>query len=162
MFDLIRLKQDIFVYYFKIFNSKHNQTLVKQFISDWNQYVELYSKDKNFIRFDRDIPVLRNLRPNTKSLIITTFQNDEKFSNTTVFPICIFTAFYKNRVLTCKDSNKLLLLYLKIAKIKYVAFYKMLNYKKILHLIKKHDRTIKCYPPTSFHYFCKYNKIYKY
>lgn len=162
MFDIVRLKQDIFVYYFKIFNSKHNKTLVKQFISDWISLVELYSNDKNFIRFDRDIPVLRNLQPNAKSLIITTFQKDETFSNTTVFPICIFTAFYKNRNSPCKDSNNLLLLYIKIAKVKYVAFYKMTNFKKILYLIKEENPSIKCYPPTSFRYFCRLNKIYKY
>lgn len=162
MFDIQTLKQEIFEYYFKHFNNRRNKILVKQFILNWIQFVELYSKMPHFIRFNNDIPVLTNLQPNSKSLIIMTFHNDEKFSNTSVFPICIFTAYFKNRVLSCKDSMHLLLLYIKITKVKYIAFYKMQNYKKILYQIKEKYPAIKCYPPSAFYYFCKFNKIYKF
>lgn len=161
MFDIKTLKREIFEHYFKYFSNKHNKKLVKKFIFDWTYLVEIYSKMPHFIRFNNDIPVLTNLFPNSKSLIIMTFHNDENFSNTSVFPICIFTAYFKNRVLTCKDSIELLLLYIKITKIKYIAFYKMQNYKKILYKIKDKYPSIKCYPPSAFYYFCKFNKIYK-
>lgn len=161
MFDLKTLKHEIFEHYFKYFNNKHDIELVKKFIYDWINLIDIYSKMDNFIRFHNDIPVLTNLQTNSKSLIITTFHNDENFSNTSVFPICIFTAYFKNKILVCKDSIELLLLYIKITKVKYIAFYKMQNYKKILHKIKEKYPSIKCYPPSAFYYFCKFNKIYK-
>lgn len=162
MFDLKTLKQEIFEHYFKYFNNKHNKKLVKQFIFNWIKLVEIYSEMTHFIRFNTDLPVLTNLEPNSKSLIITTFHNDEVFVNTSVFPICIFTAYFKNKILPCKESIHLLLLYIKIAKIKYITFYKMHNYKKTLHQIKEKYPSIKCYPPSAFYYFCKFNKIYKF
>lgn len=162
MFDIKTLKIDIFEHYFKYFNNKHNTKLVKQFIFSWINLVEIYSKMPHFIRFNNDIPVLTNLDPNSKSLIIMNFHNDEIFTNTSVFPIYIFTVYLKNRTLPCKDSIDLLLLYIKITKIKYIAFYKMQNYKKILNQIKDHYPSIKYYPPSAFYYFCKFNKIYKF
>lgn len=163
MFDIISVKQEILEHYFKLFSVKHNKKLVKQFIRDWIQFVEIYSKIPSFIRFDRQVPVLTNLNPNSKSLIILSFQNDdERFSNTSVFPICLFTAYFKNYHVSCKDSMNLLILYLKITNVKYIAFYKMPNYKKILSKIKEYNPAIKCYPPSSFHYFCKLNRIYRY
>lgn len=160
MFDFKTLKVEIYEHYFKYFNNKHNKNLVKQFIIKWINLVEIYSKMSHFIRFNNDIPVLTHLEPNSKSLIIMNFHNDEIFTNTSIFPICIFTAFFKNRTLPCKDSIDLLLLYIKITKIKYVAFYKMQNYKKILYQIKEHYPLIKFYPPSAFYYFCKFNRIY--
>lgn len=162
MFDFKTLKKEIYEHYFKYFNNKHNKKLVQQFICNWISLVEIYSNMSHFIRFNNDIPVLTNLNTNSKSLIIMTFHNDEFFSNTSVFPICIFTAYCKNRILPCKDSIDLLLLYIKITKIKYIAFYKMQNYKKVLYKIKEHYPSIKCYPPSAFYYFCKFNKIYKF
>lgn len=163
MFDIVRVKQAIFEHYFKLFNLKFNKKLVKKFIHDWIYFVELFSKIPNFIRFDKELPVLMNLNPNAKSLIILPFQNDDRFSNTSVFPIVIFTAYYKNNtILTCRDSMNLLLLYLTITKVKYIAFYKIVKYKKLLCKIKEFNPNIKFYPPSSFHYFCKLNRIYKY
>lgn len=163
MFDIVTLKQAIFEHYFKLFNLRFSKKLVKQFIIDWIYYVELYSKMPNFIRFNSDIPVLTNLQPNTKCLMIVPFQNEEMFTNTSVFPICLFTAYYKNNfTLSCKESMQLLLLYLKITNVKYIAFYKVINYKKILCTIKEQYPNIKFYPPSSFYFFCRLNKIYKY
>lgn len=162
MFDIKTLKQEIFEHYFKYFTNKHDQKLVKQFIFKWIYLVKVYSEIPHFIRFNNDIPVLTNLRPNTKSLIIMTFYNDEKFTNTSVFPICIFTAYCKDRISPCKESMDLLFLYIEITKVKCIAFYKMQNYKKILRQIKEKYPSIKYYPPSAFYYFCKFNKIYKF
>lgn len=162
MFDILSVKQDVILHYFKVFND-HQKPLVKKFINDWIYFLEIYSKIPNFIRFDKEIPVLTHLSPNIKTLIIVQFQNeDEKFSNTSVFPICLFTAYLKNRNIVCKESLNILLLYLEIANIKYIAFYKVTNYKKIMSKIYEYNSTIKCYPPSSFYFFCKRHKIYKY
>lgn len=162
MLDIKCIKIEIFEHYFKLFNLKFNKRLVKKFIYDWISLVVLFGKMPNFIRFDKKLPVLINLNPNTKSLIIVPFENDEKFTNTSVFPICIFTAYYTNYRVSCKDYMNLLLLYLKLTKVSYIAFYKIMNYKKILSKIKEFNPNIKFYPPSSFNYFCKLNAIYKY
>lgn len=159
-FELFDLKTEIIHAFFRIFTSE--KLIVKKFISDYIDFVEMYSKMPNFIRFNKKLPILTNLQPECKSLILVYFENEqESFFNTSVFPVCLFTAYFRHRVLICRDSINLLLLYLQIADITTVGFYKLENWETVMQQIKKHNPKIKCYPPSSFHYFCKLNKIYK-
>lgn len=164
MFDIVTLKQEIVEYYFDTFISHSKNSLVKEFIRNWIELLEIYCNMPNFIRFDKNMPVLTNLKPTSKSIIIVPFEDDEvnHFANTSVFPVCLFTVYYKNKIVNCKESLNLLLLYIKLVNVKYIAFYKISNYKNLMDKIKEFNSNIICYPPTAFKYFCKLNKIYKY
>lgn len=154
------MKTEIVQFFIRIFiDEKPN---VKKFIRDYLNFIEIYSNMPNFIRFNKKIPVLKNLRPESRSLIVVYFENEqERFFNTSVFPICLFTIYYKHKTAVCRDSMNLLLLYLEIANIETVSFhgYDDDSWKDVMQKIKQYNHQIKCYPPTSFHYFCKFNKI---
>lgn len=153
-------KTEIVHAFFRIFTS--DEPIVKKFIGDYIDFVEIYSNMPNFIRFNKKIPVLTNLQPQCRSLIVVYFENEQEFFfNTSVFPICLFTAYFRQKTLICRDSINLLLLYLEIANITTVAFHRIESWDTLMQQIKKYNPNIKCYPPSSFHYFCKLNKIYK-
>lgn len=153
------MKTEIVQFFFRIFISE--KPIVKKFIRDYLAFVQMYSQLPGFIRFNK-LPVLKNLQPESRSLIVVYFENEqERFSNTSVFPICLFTVYYKHKVVVCRDSINLLLLYLEIANISSVSFYRYDNWRVVMQKVKEYNPQIKCYPPTSFYYFCKFNKIYK-
>lgn len=158
--ELYDFKTEIIHAFFRNFTT--DKPIVKKFISDYLDFIEMYSNMSNFIRFNKKIPVLTNLQPQFRSLIVVYFENEQEyFCNTSVFPICLFTAYFRNKVLMCTESINLLLLYLEIANITTVGFYKLYNWETFMSQIKKYNPKIKCYPPSSFYYFCKLNKIYK-
>lgn len=157
MLDLDELKLKIIEKFFIQFASE--KPIVKKFIIDYLYLVEIYYNMPHFIRFNRNVPVLNNLHPEKNSLVVVYFEKEDEVINTSVFPICFFKAFFKHKVLFCKDSINLLLLFLEISNVKYVGFYRIKNYNFIIQKIKQYNPQIKCYPSSSFHYFCKFNKI---
>ena len=163
MFDVKRVQNSIAEYYFKIFKLYNKDSFSKEFIKTWIELLDIYSKLPDFVQFESKRPILQHIRPNSKSVLIVPFENTNiNVRNTTIFPLYPFRVQLKNRTICCKEGLSLLLLYLKITNINIIGFYKVLNYKKIIKQIKESNPTVKCYPPSSFHYFLKvHNSIIK-
>lgn len=161
--DIIALKKEVASHYFSLFLLHHKPSLVKEFINKWICFLEIYSQMKNFVCFKDDFPVLRNLNPAATSLIIVPFEKEnEWFSNTSVFPICLFGVCLKDQLIYCKEGLDLLLLYIKISNVKTIAFHRYFQHEKIMVTIKSFYPHIQCYPPTAFRYFCKRNCIHSF
>lgn len=162
MFDVKRIQNTVTEYYFKLFKAYKKNNLTMEFIKNWLTLLEIYSKLPDFVQFESKIPILQHIRPNSKSVIIVPFENTNlNVRNITIFPLYPFRIQLKNRSTCCKEGLSLLLLYLKITNINIIGFYRVLNYKKIIKKIKETNLRVKCYPPSSFHYFLKVSNSLK-
>lgn len=159
MFEFERIQNDIVEHYFKLFKRYNKEQLLKEFIDTWLSLLQAYSKLPDFINFETKIPKLQRIRSPSKTLLIVPFENTEiNVYNTTIFPLYPFRVQLKTRSVCCKEGLSLVILYLKITDIKYIGFYKIQNYKRIIKQIKLVNSKIKCYPPSSFKYFLQVNK----
>lgn len=160
MFDVEKITPDIKEYYFKVFRIYKKKDLCKEFAQLWIDLLESYTKLPDFVCFETKIPLLTRLQSPTNAILVVPFNNTKiHLRNATIFPLYPFRVQLKARTICCKEGISLLLLYLKITNIQFVGFYNVGNYKKIIERIKNLNSKIKCYPPTSFKYFAKINKV---
>lgn len=163
MYDLERYKPTIAEFYIKVLHTYNKPELLRQFIEHWINILSTFVIKENFVTFEPTVPILKDLVPNARAVLVQTFPNKVVYGNPHISVIALFPfrVRYKHTTRCCSEGFEMLRFYLEITGIKIVGFHKVQNYDKLSEQLRQCIPNLQIYGPRSISSFFKIARLTK-